>query len=46
MDDLRSKDKQHIWHPFTPLTGGIEPVEFIYIRLTEKKSSMLFHHGG
>ncbi len=26
MDDLQSKDKQHIWHPFTPLTGGTEPV--------------------
>lgn len=26
MDDLREKDKQLIWHPFTPLVGGIEPV--------------------
>lgn len=26
MDDLASKDKQYIWHPFTPLTGGIEPL--------------------
>jgi adenosylmethionine-8-amino-7-oxononanoate aminotransferase len=26
MDDLSSKDKKNIWHPFTPLVGGIEPV--------------------
>jgi adenosylmethionine-8-amino-7-oxononanoate aminotransferase len=26
MDDLQSKDRQYIWHPFTPLTGGIEPI--------------------
>ncbi|MBL0745924.1 adenosylmethionine--8-amino-7-oxononanoate transaminase [Chryseolinea lacunae] len=26
MNNLLQLDKDHIWHPFTPLTGGIEPV--------------------
>jgi adenosylmethionine-8-amino-7-oxononanoate aminotransferase len=40
MDDLRSKDKQHIWHPFTPLAGGTEPV------LIESASGVYLYTAG
>lgn len=26
MNDLLQQDRDYIWHPFTPLTGGIEPL--------------------
>lgn len=43
MADLRSLDKKNIWHPFTPLVGGPEPIliesaQGIYLRTPEGKN--------
>lgn len=37
MNDLSSQDKKNIWHPFTPLEGGSEPI------LIEKAEGVYLH---
>lgn len=37
MNDLSSQDKKNIWHPFTPLEGGPEPI------LIEKAEGVYLH---